>query len=151
MSSRTRYHIVRMRHSDTVLGQLIRYGAVVASGYLVAIAFYAGELDSGINPYPALGTAFVLNALFNFTLLRIWAFPPSGRGLSSDLRRFGVVAVASLVVNYSCFAVLYSLIGLRATISQRLAILIAAPVSFFANRLWSFRAGEAAASNRLSE
>lgn len=123
---------------------------MVAGGYLLAIAFYAGELGVGIYPYPALGVAFVLNALFNFALLRMWAFPPSGRSLTSDLRRFGVVAAASFVVNYSCFAALYSLVGLRATVSQRLAILIAAPVTFLANRLWSFRAGVPAASRPSS-
>jgi putative flippase GtrA len=93
----------------------------------------------------------VLNALFNFALLRMWAFPPSGRSLASDLRRFGVVAAASFVVNYSCFAALYSLVGLRATVSQRLAILIAAPVTFLANRLWSFRARVPAASRPSPE
>jgi putative flippase GtrA len=129
----------------------VRYGAVVAVGYLLAIAFYAGELDLGIDPYPALGAAFVVNAIFNFALLRAWAFPPSGRSLASDLRRFCVVAAASFVVNYSCFAALYSMIGLRATVSQRLAIVIAAPVTFMANRLWSFRAAVAAASRASSD
>jgi putative flippase GtrA len=129
-----------------LIGQILRYGAVVAGGYLLAIAFYAGELDVGVHPYPALGVAFVLNALFNFALLRVWAFPPSGRSVAGDLRRFGVVAAASFAVNYSCFAALYSLIGLPALVSQRLAILIAAPVTFLANRLWSFRGGAPATS-----
>ncbi len=121
-------------------GQLARYAVVVGVGYALAIAFYAGELDAGVAPYPALGVSFVLNGLFNFTLLRAWAFPPSGRSLSSDLRRFCVVAAISFVVNYSSFAVLYSVLGLAATTAQRLAIVIAAPVTFLANRLWSFRA-----------
>ena len=34
---------------------------------------------------------------------------------------------------------MYSAIGLRAQTSQRVAILIAAPVTFIANRLWGFR------------
>jgi putative flippase GtrA len=129
-----------------VAGQLLRYGIVVVCGYLVAISVYAGELDVGIDPYPALVLAFVLNALLNFSLLRVWAFPPSGRSLASDLRRFGTVATASFAVNYSCFALLYSIAGLQATIAQRLAVLIAAPVTFLANRLWSFRAGTSASA-----
>jgi putative flippase GtrA len=136
---------MRVTRGDAVAGQLpgqlLRYGIVVACGYLVAIYVYAGELHVGIDPYPALVLAFVLNALFNFSLLRVWAFPPSGRSLASDLRRFGVVAAASFAVNYACFALLYSVVGLQATIAQRLAILVAAPVTFLANRLWSFRAG----------
>src|SRR6185312_11087338 len=72
-------------------------------------------------------------------LIRIWAFPPSGRSLRSEFGRFCVVAAGSFVVNYASFAVLYSAIGLGAATSQRLGILIAAPVTFLGNRLWSFR------------
>jgi putative flippase GtrA len=119
--------------------QVIRYGLVVGCGYLLAIALYSGELAVNIDPYPALGIAFVLNGLFNFALIRIWAFPPSGRTARSDLTRFAMVAAVSFVLNYASFAVLYSVIGLAATTAQRLAILIAAPVTFLLNRAWSFR------------
>ncbi len=122
-----------------IAGQMARYGIVVACGYLLAIAFYSGEQSVGVPPYAALGVAFVLNGLFNFALLRAWAFPPSGRSVGSDLRRFCIVASASFVVNYSSFAVLYSVAELRATTAQRVSILIAAPVTFLASRLWSFR------------
>jgi putative flippase GtrA len=118
---------------------LVRYVIVVGSGYVLAIAFYSGELALHIAAYAALGIAFVLNGIYNFTLVRLWAFPPSGRGLRSDFTRFCVVAAVSFVVNYASFALLYSAIGLAATTSQRLAVLIAAPVTFLANRLWAFR------------
>lgn len=121
---------------------MVRYGIVAGSGYLLAIVLYAAGLAVGIPAYPALGITFVLNGLYNFALVRLWAFPPSGRSLRSDLGRFCSVALLSLVVNYGSFAILYSAIGLAATTSQRLAILIAAPVTFFANRLWSFKAHE---------
>jgi putative flippase GtrA len=120
--------------------QLVRYGIVAICGYLLAIALYTGEIAIGISPYLALGVAFVLNGVFNFTLVRMWAFPSSGRSVNSDFGRFCIVAAVSFVVNYASFAVLYSGFGLRATTAQRLAILIAAPVTFLANKLWSFRA-----------
>ena len=119
--------------------QLVRYGVIVGIGYLLAILFYAGEIAIGVNAYLAFGVTFVLNGLFNFILLRAWAFPPSGRRMSSDFSRFCIVAGASFLVNYASFALLYTGVGLAATTSQRLAILIAAPVTFLANRLWSFR------------
>lgn len=118
---------------------MLRYGLVVTSGYLLAIALYSGELTIGIAPYVGLGVAFVLNGLYNFALIRTWAFPPSGRSMRSELGRFCVVAAGSFVVNYASFALLYSAIALGAATSQRLAILIAAPVTFLGNRLWSFR------------
>jgi putative flippase GtrA len=123
---------------EKVFGQLVRYGIAAASGYLLAIAFYTGELSIGVPPYLGLGIAFAVNGLYNFGLMRLWAFPPTGRGIRSDLSRFCAVATASFAVNYASFAVLYSAIGLAAATAQRLAILVAAPVTFLANRLWSF-------------
>ncbi|MHB2000819.1 MAG: GtrA family protein [Solirubrobacteraceae bacterium] len=122
------------------LNQVVRYGIVVGCGYLLAIALYSGELRIGIPPYAGLGIAFVANGLFNFALVRVWAFPPSGRGLRSDFGRFCTVAAGSFGVNYASFAVLYSGLTVGAATSQRLAIIIAAPVTFLANRLWSFQA-----------
>lgn len=132
--------VERVLRDGRVAGEIVRYGAVVACGYVLAIVLYAVELDIGVPAYTALGVAFVVNALFNFSLFRLWVFPASGRSLGSDLARFCVAAALSAVVNYASFAVLYSAIGMRATLAQRLAILIAAPVTFLANRLWSFRA-----------
>jgi putative flippase GtrA len=134
------FRMLQLPPSHRGMNQLIRYGVIVGCGYLLAIALYSGELAIGIPPYLGLGVAFVLNGVFNFALIRLWAFPPSGRGVRSDFSRFCVVAIASFIVNYASFAVLYSAIGLGAATSQRLAIIIAAPVTFLANRLWSFRA-----------
>jgi putative flippase GtrA len=131
--------LFRATPDSDLLRNMVRYGAVAGSGYLLAVVFYSSELAIGIAPYAAFGAAFVLNGSYNFMLVRFWAFPPSGRRLHSDLSRFGLVAVLSLIVNYTSFAILYSAISLGATTAQRLAILIAAPVTFFANRSWSFR------------
>jgi putative flippase GtrA len=122
-----------------ISGQFVRYGVVAASGYVLAIIFYSVEIDIGIAPYLALGIAFVLNGIYNFTLVRLWAFPPSGRGLRSDFGRFCIAAGVSFTVNYASFAILYSSVGIGAKDSQRLAVLIAAPVTFMINKYWSFR------------
>lgn len=146
--------VIEIRSSprdERLLRQLVRYGIVAGSGYLLAIAFYSGELAVGIAPYLGLGIAFVLNGLYNFVLIRRWAFPPSGRTARSDLSRFCLVAALSFLVNYASFAILYSAIGLHAAIAQRLAILIAAPVTFLANRLWSFRARKPARASQTDD
>jgi putative flippase GtrA len=126
-------------HDKRLTRQLVRYGIVAGSGYLLAIALYTGELAIGIAPYLALGATFILNGLYNFVLIRRWAFPPSGKDVHHDLLRFGLVACLSLLLNYASFAVLYSSLELDPATAQRIAILIAAPITFLANRLWSFR------------
>jgi putative flippase GtrA len=129
----------RAKSGNHIAHQLLRYGLIAGSGYLLAIALYSGELAVGIPPYVGLGVAFVLNGLYNFALIRVWAFPSSGRRMRSELARFCVVAAGSVVVNYASFAILYSALSLAPATSQRLAILIAAPFTFIGNRLWSFR------------
>ena len=121
------------------LEQLVRYGVVGATGYALAMGLYAGELALGMPPYPAIVIVFVANGIINFVLLRIWAFPPTGRRPSSELMRFGVVAAGSLGVNYGTFAIVYSELGVPAVPAQAIAIAVAAPLGFLANRIWSFR------------
>lgn len=124
---------------DRAFGQMVRYVLAAGVGYLLSLAIYALALAIGVPPYPAIVISFVLNGLFNFYVVRAWAFPSSGRRAHEDLTRFCVVAAGSLVINYGSFAVLYSLLGLPALVAQALAIAIAAPFGFLANRLWSFR------------
>ncbi len=78
--------LTRIARSHGITGQLVRYGVVAGSGYLLAIALYSGEIAIGIAPYLALGIAFVLNAIYNFTLIRHFVFPPSGRACTSTSR-----------------------------------------------------------------
>ena len=117
---------LRLPADDHAGNQALRYLIVGGCGYVLALAAYALLVAVGVPPYPAVVVVFVLNGLFNFVMVRIWAFPPSGRQASSELTRFCVVAAGSLVINYGSFAVLYSALGLPATIAQGLAIAIAA-------------------------
>jgi putative flippase GtrA len=135
---------LRAPAGDGARGQFMRYGIVAGLGYLLAITSYSGELAIGVGPYIAFGVAFVLNGVFNFAMLRIWAFPPSGRRVHDDLLRFCLVATVSFLVNYATFAALYSVANLAAPSAQRLGILVAAPLTFLANRAWSFRARSSA-------
>lgn len=119
--------------------QALRYLVVGGCGYVLAVAAYAGLIAAGSPAYASVIVVFVLNGLFNFAMVRLWAFPPSGRRAHHDLGRFCVVAGGSLVINYGTFAVLYSGLHLPATLAQGIAIAVAAPFGFLANRLWSFQ------------
>lgn len=134
--------------NETAHGQLLRYLVVGGCGYLLAMAAYAALTGAGVPAYPAVAVVFVLNGAFNFTLFRLWAFPASGRDAHSELGRFCVVALVSLAVNYSSFALLYSLIGLPAVPAQALAIVIATPAGFVLNRVWSFGAAPVRSTDR---
>jgi putative flippase GtrA len=124
---------------DRAFAQLVRYGVVASLGYLFAVVVYALQLAIGVPAYPAVAVVFVLNGLFNFVGVRLWAFPPSGKQAHHDLGRFVVVAAGSLVINYTAFYLLFSVADLPALLAQAVAIAVAAPFGFVANRLWSFR------------
>jgi putative flippase GtrA len=125
--------------AETMSGQLLRYLIVGGCGYMLAMGCYWAGTAIGIPPYPAVTLVFLLNGVFNFALFRLWVFPRSGRAVCSELRRFAAVAVASLTVNYLAFALLYSGVGLPAVPAQAIAIVVATPVGFLANRWWSFQ------------
>jgi putative flippase GtrA len=120
--------------------QLLRYLVVGGCGYVLALVLYAGQLAVGVPPFTAVPLAFVANGLFNFAVNRIWSFPSSGRTVQHELGRFGIIALASLVVNYGSMYLLYEVVGVAALPAQALAIIIATPVGFLGNKLWSFRA-----------
>lgn len=139
-------HVLKSWTKDHLAGQLLRYLLVAGAGYLFALITYALALHIGIGPYTAVAITFVLNGLFNFVGFRIWAFLPSGRRPVGELARFCVVASGSLLVNYASFAIFYELVMLPALLAQAMAIAVAAPFGFVANRRWTFRAGQAAAN-----
>jgi putative flippase GtrA len=130
--------VLRDPAGDAIGVQGLRYLIIGGMGYVLAVGAYAVLLAIDTPPYAAVIAVFVLNGMFNFLAMRAWAFPASGRRVHSEVARFCAVAGASLVINYSSFAVLYSVLGVPALIAQALAIIIAAPAGFLANRRWSF-------------
>jgi len=120
--------------------ELLRYLVVGGCGYVLAVVLYAAQIAAGASPYAAVPLAFVANGLFNFALNRAWSFPASGRPVRSELARFGVIALASLVVNYSVLFVLHGVAGMAPVPAQALAIVVALPVGFLGNKHWSFGA-----------
>ncbi len=121
--------------------QLLRFLTVGAAGYVLAMALYAGQIAAGVSPYAAVPLTFVANGLFNFALNRAWSFPASGRSARSELRRFAVVAMGSLVVNYAALYALLEWAGAPPVPAQGIAIVAAAPVGFLGNKLWAFGSG----------
>lgn len=124
--------------ADGPRGEALRYLIVGGCGYVLAMALYASEVWSGVPTFAAVPLAFVANGLFNFFLNRYWSFPASGRRISSELGRFAVVALASLIVNYAMLYILHVVAGIPAVPAQAIAIVVATPVGFVGNKLWSF-------------
>jgi putative flippase GtrA len=123
--------------SPAALGQLLRFCCVGASGYVVNLAVFRGA--DGWMPYmPAFALAFVLSALSNFLLNRVWTFPGAAGQAHHQLTRFLAVSAGALVLDLVLLGAMVELGGLPKLAAAALAIAAVTPLSFLANRRWSF-------------
>jgi putative flippase GtrA len=115
-----------------------RYCAVGASGYVVNAAVFWVAVTS--VPYTvAFALAFAVAATSNFRLNRRFTFAAaSDRRTSVQFGRFLTVSVAALASGLVVLALLVESAGLPEFLSALAAIGCTTPVSFGANRLWTF-------------
>ena len=115
-----------------------RYCIVGGSGYLVNAAVF--WIAARALSYPvAFALAFVVAATSNFGLNRRWTFAGSRhRRAAHQLGRFLAVSVAALVSDLAVLSLLVESALLPEFLAALVAIAFTTPVSFGANRLWTF-------------
>lgn len=121
--------------------QLGRFAVVGATGWLINVGVFSLLVEAASVHYlPAATIAFTVAVANNFLLNRHWTFNATDVGAVLQARRFLVVSVTALGLNLAALDALVQLAGLNAILAQTLAIGIATPISFTANKLWSFSA-----------
>ncbi len=131
-----RFHLAA-RHPDN-LRQLLRYCIVGGTGYLVnLVAFLIADRST---PYTvAFVIAFVLAATCNFSLNRAWTFRVSHGVPHHQYARFLTVSGVALCLDLAVLRALVEAGGMAKVPAAALAILVAMPVSFLGNKLWTFQ------------
>jgi dolichol-phosphate mannosyltransferase len=118
--------------------QLLRFGLVGASGYVVNLGVFA-LLTGVLSLHHALAAvgAFCVAVLSNFYWNRHWTFRASNGHAGFQAIRFFTVSVAALGVN---LLVLEALVGagMADLPSQAIAVATAMPFNFVGNKLWTF-------------
>jgi putative flippase GtrA len=117
--------------------QFVRFCAVGASGYAVNLAVYAALLGAGVHYLAAAATAFLVAAGSNYLWNRTWTFRTSGAPMLGQGARALVVSALSLGANQLFLFVLVAA-GAGHLGGQVVAIVLATPFSFAANKLWAF-------------
>ena len=135
--------IVREVRTGSHWAQLMRFGAVGASGYIVNLAVYWLALTAKVDYRGAATVAFVVALVNNFVWNRLWTFRDVPGALRGQAARFVVVSGAAFVVSIALLSVLVRDAGAPKVAAQALAIVAVTPVSFLANKLWSFRPSRA--------
>ena len=123
--------------------QLLRFAVVGASGYVVNLAVFAAALHgAGADYRVAAVAAFGVAVSNNFLWNRRWTFRAQHAGAGPahhQAARFLTVSVAAFAVGLGILTALVELAGMRELPAQAVSIVAVTPLSFLANKLWSFR------------
>ena len=117
--------------------QFLRFCLVGASGYAVNLAVYAALLVAGLHYLAAAAISFLIAAANNYAWNRVWTFRTTGAPLIGQGARALTVSGLSLGANQLFLFVLVDA-GAGHLAAQAVAIALATPFSFAANKLWAF-------------
>jgi putative flippase GtrA len=126
-----------LRHPHNWL-QLVRFGAVGATGYAVNLAVFA-LLVHGLSVHfqVAAVVAWLVAVLNNFWWNRHWTFAAGDGHAGFQAVRFFVVSFLAFLVSFLILTLLVHA-GTAKVVAQAIAIVAATPLNFLGNKLWSF-------------
>ena len=128
-----------VRHSHNWV-QLLRFGIVGASGYVVNLSVFAicvEVLDLGYRTGAVL--AFLFAVANNFAWNRKWTFSGADNRLRQQAVRFLGTSVAAFLGALLVLELLVSG-GVAPLPAQAISIVCATPLNFIANKIWTFSA-----------
>jgi dolichol-phosphate mannosyltransferase len=121
--------------------QLVRFACVGASGYVVNLTTFAACVHAiGIDYRVAATIAFLVAVTNNFLLNRHWTFRAHDGHAGFQAARFFTVSVLAFLFNLVALHTLVAGAGLPEVPAQAIAIVLATPLNFIGNKLWSFAA-----------
>ena len=137
-----RFHL-RVRHGLRKPANWIQLGKfllVGLSGYVVNLAVFTFAVEVlGVHHIVAATLAFVVAVTNNFWWNRHWTFAAGGGHAGFQAARFFTVSVIAFLIQVSILEILVSVAGLPVVASQAISLVLATPVNFIGNKLWSFR------------
>ena len=118
--------------------QLLQFGLVGASGYIVNLAVFAlvnGPLS--VHYIVAAILAFCVAVMNNFWWNRHWTFDAKHGHAGFQAARFFTVSVLALIVNLIALKLLVGG-GMGELPAQAISVAVAMPFNFIGNKLWTF-------------
>jgi dolichol-phosphate mannosyltransferase len=120
--------------------QLVRFGIVGGSGFVVNLAVYALCVHPlGIDYRASAVAAWLIAVLNNFLLNRHWTFDAAAGSVRFQAIRFFVVSLVAFGCSLLLLTVLVESAGIAKVPAQALAVAASMPLNFLGNKLWSFR------------
>jgi putative flippase GtrA len=119
--------------------QLVKFVAVGGSGYVVNLATYALVHHAlGIGHLRSATAAFLVAVFNNFWWNRHWTFGARTGHAGFQAARFFTVSVAAFFVALAVSQLLVSFTDLPDVVAQAISIVVATPLNFIGNKMWSF-------------
>ena len=118
--------------------QLLQFGVVGGSGYVVNIAiFWLAVHGLGIDYRIASVLAFLVAVANNFVINRRWTFDGHHGSMRMQAVRFFTVSVTVFGFTWVLLQVFVEA-GLAEVPAQAIAVALGTPLNFVGNKLWSF-------------
>jgi putative flippase GtrA len=120
--------------------QFVKFCAVGASGYVVNLAVFALCVELlGLHHLASATVAFVVAVMNNFWWNRHWTFRARGGHAGFQAARFFTVSVVAFLFAATVLELLVSVADLEEILAQAISIVVATPLNFIGNKMWSFR------------
>jgi len=119
--------------------QLLKFGLVGGSGYLINLAVFA-VLSGNLGLHHAIAAigAFCVAVSSNFFWNRHWTFRAGEGHAGFQAARFFAVSVGALLINLVVLEALVASAELGDLSAQAIAVAVAMPFNFLGNKLWTF-------------
>jgi putative flippase GtrA len=131
-----RFHLAARRPDNWM--EVLRYCVVGGTGYLVNLVAFL-ILARSMTYTLAFVLAFVLAATSNFVWNRVWTFRVRHGVPHHQYARFLTVSAMALCLDLVVLRGLVEAAGMAKASAAAIAILVATPVSFLGNKLWTFQ------------
>jgi putative flippase GtrA len=120
--------------------QLVRFGLVGGTGFVVNLAVYALCVHAlGIDYHVSAVLAWLVAVLNNFVLNRHWTFDAGGGQARSQGIRFFLVSLVAFGFSFVLLVLLVEVGDVAKVPAQAIAVAASMPLNFIGNKLWSFR------------
>ena len=119
--------------------QLIKFFAVGGSGYVVNLVVFTICFDQlHIHHLVSATIAFVVAVFNNFWWNRHWTFGARGGHAGFQAARFFTVSVAAFFFALGVLELLVTQTNIPEIAAQAISIVVATPLNFLGNKMWSF-------------
>ena len=122
-----------------LLREFPRFAVVGASGYGINLFVYTVLLAAAVDYHAAATVAFAVALLNNFVWNKLWTFRAARGSARAQAFRFIVVSVGAFLLSLAVLDALVRMARVPKVGAEAVAVLAVTPLSFLANKLWSFR------------